>query len=76
MRNRGGFKGRCSGLIIFGESAFFTRARSDDGVATPTSYILLDAEKISGYFGLLSRAYYASHGDPPSGTRHGGIVQS
>jgi hypothetical protein len=49
MRNRGGFKGRCSGLIIFGESAFFTRARSDDGVATPTSYILLDAEKISRY---------------------------
>jgi len=49
MRNGGGFKSPVWGLIIFGESAFFIRAWSDDGVATPTSYILFDAEKISRY---------------------------
>lgn len=36
MRNGGGFKGLVWDLIIFGESAFFVRAWSDDGVATPT----------------------------------------
>ncbi len=49
MRNGGGFKSPVWGLIIFGKSAFFIRAWSDDGVATPTSYILFDAEKISRY---------------------------
>ena len=35
------------GSDYFRRIRFFIRAWSDDGVATPTSYILFDAEKIS-----------------------------